>query len=49
MLVRIAVRLEVHDELRVIKVLIVTLVFLQMYREFLEKKCVLMIWVDLFD
>ena len=37
MLVRIAVRLEVHDELRVIKFLIVTLVFLQMYREFLEK------------
>ena len=49
MLVRIAVRFEVHDELRIIKVLIVTRVILQMYRVFLEMKCVMRIGVDLFD
>ena len=49
MLVRIAVCLEVHGELRVLKVLILTGVFLQMYRGFLELKCVLMIGVDLFE
>ena len=35
MLVRIAVCLEVHGEIRVLKVLIVTRVFLQMYIDFL--------------
>ena len=49
MLVGIAVRLEAHVELRVIKILIVTRVFLQLYREFLEVKCVLIIGVDLID
>ena len=46
MLVRIAVCLEVHGELQVLKVLIVTRVFLQKYVDFLELKCVLMIGVD---
>ena len=48
MLVRIAVRLEMHGELRVLNVLIVKRVVPRMYMDFLEMKCVLMIGVDLF-
>ena len=43
MLVRITVRLEVHGVLQVSNDLIVTRVFLQMCRGFLEMKCVLML------
>ena len=49
MLVCIAVCLEVNGELQVLKIMIVTYVFLQMYKDFPEMKCVLMIGVDLFD
>ena len=49
MLVRIAVCLERHDELRVLNVLIVPRVFLQKQGDFLEVKCVLMIAFVLFD
>ena len=49
MLVGIAVRFDEHGELRVSKILIVTRVFLQMYRDFLEMNCVLMIGVDSFE
>ena len=41
MLVRNAVGLEVQGELQVLEVLIVKRVFLQMYWDFLEMKCVL--------
>ena len=43
------VRLEVRDEQRVSKVLIIMRVFRQMYMGFLKKKNVLMIGVDLSD
>ena len=46
---RIVVRLELHGELRVLKVLIIMHVFPQMYMDFREMKYVLMIGGDLSD
>ena len=43
------VRLELHGELRVLKVLIIMHVFPQMYMDFREMKYVLMIGGDLSD
>ena len=49
MLVRIVVRLGVHGELQVLKILIIVNVFLQMYMGFLELRYVLMIEGGLSD